>query len=95
MIAWSSPFKRIVPELGERVLYLRSDSLKEANRDKGRTRWSEGHFLGVRNETCELLIGNEEGNVSARDFQRITDPSRRWNAQSLKEMKGKPWQPNR
>ena len=87
-------FKKTVPELGENVVYLRSDSLKEIKRDKGRTRWSEGHFLGIRNETGELLIGNEEGVVSARDFQRIADPSRRWSAESLKALKGLPWQPN-
>ena len=87
-------FKKVVPELGERIQYLRSDSLKEVRRDKGYSRWGEGHFLGVRNETGELLIGSEGGVVSARDFHRIADPSRRWNAESLKQIQGKPWQPN-
>ncbi len=44
-------FKRVVPEFDEKVMYLRAGSLKEPGRDKGASRWSEGHFLGGRNET--------------------------------------------
>ena len=50
-------FKRVVPEFCEKVFYLRLGSLKEPKRDKGDTRWCEGHFLGIRNETGELIIG--------------------------------------
>ena len=68
--------------------------MKEPGRDKGSSRWKEGHFLGVPNETGELLIGNEEGVVKARDFKRMAEEKVRWNATSLKGMRGSPWKPN-
>ena len=68
--------------------------MKEPGRDKGESRWNEGHFLGVRNETGELIIGTNQGIVKARDFKRIADSSQRWNAESLKNIKGSPWKPN-
>ena len=81
-------FKRVVPEFGEKVFYLRLGSLKEQGRDKGESRWNEGHFLGVRNETGELIIGTNQGIVKARDFKKIADVKQRWNAESLKNVKG-------
>ena len=87
-------FKRVVPEFGEKVLYLKLGSLKEPKRDKGESRWAEGHFLGVRNETGELIIGTNEGIIKAKDFKRLADPQQRWNAASLKQIRGSPWKPN-
>ena len=68
--------------------------MKEAKRDKGESRWSEGHFLGVRNETGELIIGTEEGIVKARDFKKLANLNQRWNAESLRKIQGTPWKPN-
>ena len=78
----------------KRCSILRLGSLKEPRRDKGESRWSEGHFLGVRNETGELIIGTSEGIVKARDFRRLADVSQRWNAESLKKVRRTPWKPN-
>ena len=87
-------FKRVVPEFGEQVRYLTLGSLKENKRDKGESRWTEGHFLGVRDETGELIIGTHEGIVKSRDFKRLADPAQRWDAESLKKVKGSPRKPN-
>ena len=81
-------FKRAVPEFGERVLFLRLGYLKERKRDKGDTSWVEGHFLGIRDETGELIIGNEEGVVKARDFKRLADPQQRWTLEKFNATKG-------
>ncbi len=88
------PYRSPIAQFGEKVHYLGLGTLKEPGRDKGSSRWGEGHFLGIRNETGEILIGNAEGVVKARDFKRIADPEQRWNAESFKKMRGSPGKPN-
>ena len=71
-------FKKVVPEFGERVEYLEAGTKGRSSRkyqgelvaNKGVSRWKYGHYLGVVDETSELIIGTEQGVVSARDFAK-------------------------
>ena len=83
-------FRRTLAEFGERVMYLKSGS-KGVN--KWDSRWSEGIFLGLRDESGEIIIGTEEGCVKARDFKRLSDENERWDAVKFNKMRGSPWEP--
>ncbi len=63
-------------------------------RDKGEVRWAEGHYLGIKEDTGELLIGNEDGVFKVRDFKRIADVAKRWQAEDLRKLRGTPDRPN-
>ena len=83
-------FKREIAEFGERVFYLKLDS---AGKNKYDVRWNEGIFLGVMDESNEILVGTREGVVKAKDFKRMGTYANRWNKQEILEMKGAPWEP--
>ena len=68
------PLKREIAEFGESVLYLKAGS---AGHDKLACRWESGVWLGVRDETSEVLIGTSSGVVKARDFKRLGSVSDR------------------
>ena len=84
------PFKRAVAKFGENVIYLKAKSL---GIDKFNIRLSEGIFLGVRDETSEIIIGTPDGVVKARDFRRKGSHSERWDISNFNEFRGVPWQP--
>ncbi len=44
-----------------------------ARQGQGQFKMGQGHFIGVRSETGEILIGNDEGVEKAWDFRRIAD----------------------
>ena len=69
-------FKRVVPGIGEVIHFLRAGS---RGREKDMVRWVEGCFLGVRDESGEILVGNSEGVVKSRDFRRMGSEEERWN----------------
>ena len=48
-----------------------------AGRDKLQCRWERGVWLGVRDETGEVVIGTPMGVVKARDFKRIATKEER------------------
>ena len=50
-------FKRDVAEIGESVMYIRAESV---GKDKYNSRWEEGVFVGVREESGEVIIGTEK-----------------------------------
>ncbi len=54
-------------EFGEGVLYIRAESV---GKDKYNSRWEEGFFLGVREESGEIIVGTKEGVIKARAFRR-------------------------
>ena len=56
-------------------------------------RWEKGIWLGVRDETAEIIIGTDSGAVKARDFKRIADKQERWSKEAVLGMKGTPWEP--
>merc|ERR1712115_409691 len=51
-------FKREIAEIGECVHYLEAGT---AGKNKFDTRWHDGTWLGVRDETGEILIGTNQG----------------------------------
>ena len=83
-------FKREVAEFGECVFYLKAGT---RGVDKFECRWEEGVWLGVRDETGEVIIGTPQGVVKARDFKRRGSLEERWCMQKLSEIKGSPWEP--
>ena len=56
-------------------------------------RLERGIWLGIRDETSEIIVGTEIGTVKARDFKRLADQQERWNAEAVMQMKGTPWEP--
>ncbi len=60
-------FRRDVAEFGEGVLYIKAESV---GKDKYNSRWEEGVFIGVREESGEIIIGTEKGVIKARAFRR-------------------------
>ena len=81
-------FKKEVAEFGECVWYLRP-------RTKGVTgmmgRWSEGIWLGVREETGEAMIGTKDGVMRARTVRRKASSQERWNRGKLDQVTMTPW----
>ena len=83
-------FNREVPEFGEKVLYLKPESLGVNKLD---SRWEPGHFLGIRDESGELYIGTKDGVLKVRTFRSYVTLSDRWGAASLIDIDGLPWEP--
>merc|ERR1712240_226221 len=57
------------------------------------SRWERGVWLGIRDESGEIMIGTPEGVVKARDFKRLACSEERWNPDAIGSMKGTPWEP--
>ena len=83
-------FNREIPEFGERAMYLKPAS---AGRDKLDSRWEAGHFLVLKDESAELIIGTTVGVLKVRSVRSFTDFGDRWKASSLKSVVGPPWCP--
>ena len=83
-------FNREIPEFGERVMYLKPDSL---GKDKLDSRWETGHFLGIQDDSAELIIGTSIGVLKVRSVRSYTDIADRWKGISLFEVVGVPWCP--
>mgnify|MGYP000724433371 CR=1 FL=1 len=47
-------FRRDIAEFGERVMYIKSESVGKA---KFNSRWDSGAFIGVRDESGVVIIG--------------------------------------
>jgi hypothetical protein len=83
-------FRRDVAEFGESVLYIRAESV---GKDKYNSRWEEGVFLGVREESGEIIVGTKEGVIKARAFRKKGSEKERWSNESVKSVGGIPWEP--
>ena len=88
------PFRRDVAEFGECVMYLKSGT---KGRDKFEYRWEHGVWLGVRDESGEIIVGTPDGVVKARDFKCLGSSAERWNSESIMNfcrytMGAHPWQ---
>ena len=81
-------FNRVIPEFGECILALKLDSVGKA---KSKVRWIEAIFLGVREETGELIVGTPEGVIKARDFHKHGSDEERWNVEKFDKFRGVPW----
>ena len=83
-------FERKVAEFGENVWYLKAGS---AGKEKFDSRWEEGVWLGISDESGESLIGTKNGALKAKDFRRKTLAAERWNKENFDEIQGTPWEP--
>jgi hypothetical protein len=84
-------FKRKIAEIGECVYYLKAKSKGKFKLD---SRWGEGIFYGVRDESNEVIIGTEEGTIKVYSFRRKASDEDRWNKEMFNKAKGVPWQPD-
>ena len=75
------PFRRPIAEFGECIWYLKH---KSNVRGKLQPRWASGVFLGIREESGEIIVGTEAGVIKARTFRRITRVEARWNLEDRK-----------
>ncbi len=82
-------FRGPVVEFGECVWYLQP---KSAGKDKLNSRWGEGVWFGVREESGETLIGTREGVIKVRTIRRKAGAAR-WNKELMDAVKGTPWEP--
>jgi hypothetical protein len=84
-------FAKSVTEFGECVWYMRN---KTSRRGKLESRWESGVFLGIREESNEILVGTPKGVLKARTFRRKGSDEDRWNKEEILAVKGFPWQPD-
>ena len=83
-------FQRVVAEPCECIMYLVAGT---RGKNKAETRWAEGIYLGVREESGEIIVGTKDGVVKSRTFRRKSSEEERWNHVQFMEMKGTPWEP--
>lgn len=61
-------FRREIAEFGEKVMMYRIPHLK--GKEKFEVRWSDGTYLGIRDESGEVRIGTKEGIIKVRVIRR-------------------------
>ena len=57
-------------------------------RDKLDSRWETGIWMGIKDESGECIIGTSDGTVKARDFKRLANKEKRWNAELVQSLMG-------
>ena len=57
------------------------------------TRWENGIWLGVRDESGEIIIGTNKGVIKARTFKRYGRDEDRWCWEKFDAFRGVPWEP--
>ena len=82
-------FRKEVADFGESVWYLKPKSL---GKRKLVSRWASGIWLGIRDESNEVLIGTTEGVIKVRTVRRKGSPEERWDTVGIDSMKGIPWE---
>ena len=85
-------FNRELPGFGERVMYLKPNSL---GKDKLEARWGNCvfFFIGLQDDSAELLIGTSSGILKARSFRHHTMGADKCSACGIDSMTGLPWEP--
>ena len=81
-------FDRPICEFGECIIALKLDSV---GKQKSKVRWIQAVFLGIREETGELIVGTPDGIIKARDFKRHSSIEERWNIEQFNAFRGVPW----
>ena len=71
-------FRRKMAEFGEVVLYLMPGTVGV---NKHACRWDVGVWLGVRDESGEILIGTSKGVIKANVFRRRGSEAERWDVE--------------
>jgi len=82
-------WKKALPTFGECIWWMRPESKGE---QKLETRWENGVYLGVRTESGEIIVGNQEGVVKVRTFA-VRPRGEQWILEELTQLKGTPWEP--
>ena len=88
------PFRTSVLEFGEFCFGLLANT---KSKDKGNARswWTDGVFLGVSDQSGELLLAVQGGVIKVRDVVRRTDPEERWSYDKFTNIVTNPmWRPN-
>ena len=82
-------FNKRVPDFAECIWYLKP---KSKGRNKAEYRWSEGVWVGVREESGEHIVLTEQGAIKCRAIRRraVEDA---WNWEEFTKVKGTPWEP--
>ena len=60
---------------------------------KYEARWSTGIWLGIREESGEVIIGTDEGVIKCRTIRRKSSDQERYNVELFNSMQGVPWEP--
>ena len=68
-------FKRQYVKMGEAVWFLKP---KTEGKNKGESRWGEGIWLGIREESGEYIIGTQKGVIKVRTIRRRGSHQERW-----------------
>ena len=79
-----------IVEFGESIMFLRS---KSVGKDKYDSRWENGIWLGIREESGENIIGTKDGVLKARTIRRKATQDERWKDELFDAFRGVPWQP--
>lgn len=77
-------------EFGECAMYLKA---KSVGTDKFDSRWEEGVWLGIREESREHIVGTTEGVIKARTVSRREIDQEKWNNELFNQFQGTPWRP--
>ena len=64
-----------VMEFGESIMFLRA---KSVGKEKFDSRWEDGIWLGIREESGENIIGTRDGVLKARSIKRRGTHAERW-----------------
>ena len=59
-------------------------------KNKMKSRWASGIWLGIRDESGEVIIGTDEGVIKCRTVRRKGTKEERWASGQVENMKGTP-----
>ena len=66
--------------------------LESVGKDKLDTRWENGIFVGLREESGEIFVSNEQGVIKVRSYLQRPE-GERWNQEEFDLSRGTPWEP--
>ena len=72
------------------MLYIWAESV---GKDKYNSRWEEGVFVGIREESGEIFVGIEKGVTKARASRRKGNEKERWSTENVRSVGGISWEP--
>ena len=62
-------------------------------KDKMESRWESGIWLGMRDESQEVIIGTPSGCIKVRDIKRYASEDDQWDVDRFNSFRGAPWEP--
>ena len=82
-------YLRELPDMGEFMCYLKPES---RGVEKADTRWGDGIYVGIREESNEILVATNKGVIKVMSYKRRPEENR-WDRLEFEEIKGIPWEP--